>query len=257
MAASKFWRASETSLTYFDGVPADTQKLEPRLFNRLAIGQGIVVGDFSDYNSCGEINWVGVIEEVSIPDSTVKVNWRNADFTLKPTASGVGYWRKYDWFNFSPDVVNRYLLDAIFADIFEEENWARTVKRAPLIRAEKRESAPIEQQLNSSSTALPGLPAVRSSSNPTVGYVYLIWSQYGYKIGKAVNVQSRTKLFEVKLPFPIRVEHYAKFDDYTQAERTLHLHFNEKRMEGEWFSLNDEDVAFIKTLGEPQPTQGL
>jgi hypothetical protein len=88
--------------------------------------------------------------------------------------------------------------------------------------------------------------------NPTIGFVYLIWSQYGYKIGKAVSVKNRTKLFEVKLPFPIRIENYAKFSDYTQAERSLHLYFQDKRMEGEWFSLTEDDVAFIKTLGEPQ-----
>jgi hypothetical protein len=56
----------------------------------------------------------------------------------------------------------------------------------------------------------------------------------------------------VKLPFPIRIENYAKFSDYTQAERSLHLYFQDKRMEGEWFSLTEDDVAFIKTLGEPQ-----
>jgi hypothetical protein len=41
------------------------------------------------------------------------------------------------------------------------------------------------------------------------------------------------------------------FSDYTQAERSLHLHFHEKRLEGEWFALNDEDIAFIKTFGRP------
>jgi hypothetical protein len=74
---------------------------------------------------------------------------------------------------------------------------------------------------------------------------------YGYKIGKALNVPKRTKLFEVKLPFPIRVEHYAMFSDYTQAERSLHLHFHKKRLEGEWFALTAEDISFIKTFGRP------
>jgi hypothetical protein len=47
------------------------------------------------------------------------------------------------------------------------------------------------------------------------------------------------------------LNNYALFSDYTQAERSLHLHFHEKRLEGEWFALNDEDIAFIKTFGRP------
>jgi len=66
---------------------------------------------------------------------------------------------------------------------------------------------------------LPGLPLVKRFMNPTIGVVYLIWSQYGYKIGKAVSVKNRTKLFKVKLPILIRMENYAKFSDYNQAER--------------------------------------
>ena len=257
MAISRFWRVKEASLTFFDGVPVDGQKIESRLLKRFSRGQGVVVGDLSEYTNCGEIYWVGVVQEISEDESAVKIVWRNADFVLKPTPAGAVYWRKYDWFNFAEDVADRYLLDALFSDIFEEENWKTIPKRATLIRREKTERSSAKEEPLTQSGSLPGLPTVKVSANPTIGYVYLIWSQYGYKIGKAVNVQSRTKLFEVKLPFPIKVEHYARFDDYTQAERSLHLYFHEKRMEGEWFSLDENDVAFIKTLGVSQPVSRL
>jgi hypothetical protein len=39
-------------------------------------------------------------------------------------------------------------------------------------------------------------------------------------------VKSRTRLFEVKLPFPITVEHYAWFEDYPSAERDLHCGYH-------------------------------
>uniref|UniRef100_UPI002ABD55EB GIY-YIG nuclease family protein n=1 Tax=Paraburkholderia sp. J63 TaxID=2805434 RepID=UPI002ABD55EB len=55
----------------------------------------------------------------------------------------------------------------------------------------------------------------------------------------------------VKLPFPITVEHFAWFNDYSRAERDLHLQYHEKRLEGEWFDLTAADVAHIKTLGKP------
>ncbi len=93
--------------------------------------------------------------------------------------------------------------------------------------------------------------------NPIAGYVYLIRSQYGFKIGKSVNIRSRIKLFSVKLPFPITVEHYAWFEDYTTAERNLHIEFHSKRLEGEWFDLTPHDIAVIKTRGMPASREEL
>lgn len=103
----------------------------------------------------------------------------------------------------------------------------------------------------------PRTSSIQPSNTPTGGYVYLVRSQYGIKIGKSVNVKSRTRLFEVKLPFPISVEHYAWFDDYSYAERNLHKKYHAQRLEGEWFDLSQEDVANIKKLGRPVPVAGL
>lgn len=262
VAKSAFWRVSLSQLLFHLGIPSETQQFDLGRLEKLAIGQGVLAGNFNSATDCGEIAWVGVVESVSIREGSVRLVWRNADFVLKPTASGRVYWRKYDWFNFSPDVVDRYMLNAIFADIFDDSTWATNRKRVALNPNGPTEGVAAGElskpdRVIDTSSELNGLPAVRPSSNPTVGYVYLIWSQYGYKIGKAVNVKSRTKLFEVKLPFPIRVEHYARFGDYTRAEKSLHLHFHEKRQEGEWFDLNSDDVSFIKTFGEPQPTANL
>jgi hypothetical protein len=262
VAISRFWRSKESSLTFFAGIPSDIQKVDRSVFSRFSEGQGIVVGDLNSMTDCGEVNWVGVIESVSEMESSVKIVWRNADFILKPTPSGRVYWRKHDWFNFADAVIDRYMFDAIFSDLFDDTEWRQTRQRIQLSPNQPRIYELVKEDLKTessiaSSDELPGLPVVNRSMNPMVGYVYLIWSQYGYKIGKAVNVKSRTKLFEVKLPFPIRVEHYARFSDYTQAERSLHLHFHEKRMEGEWFALSEEDVAFIKTLGAPQAVDRL
>lgn len=34
--------------------------------------------------------------------------------------------------------------------------------------------------------------------------------------------------------------------DMAMVERKLHREFKEKRIDGEWFSLSDEDIEFIK-----------
>ena len=260
MADSRFWRSKESVLTFFEDVPSDIQKIDAKIFKRVKPGHAILVGDLNPKTECGEINWAGVIDSISESDASIKIIWRNADFILKPTAAGCVYWRKLDWLNFADAVVERYMLDAILADIFDEVEWRKTRKRVRLTPAEPRINDSFATDLDAITSfdgmnELPGLPLVKSSKNPTIGFVYLIWSQYGYKIGKAISVKNRSKLFEVKLPFPIRVESYAKFSDHTQAERSLHLHFQEKRMEGEWFALEDIDVAFIKSLGEPQSVE--
>lgn len=97
----------------------------------------------------------------------------------------------------------------------------------------------------------------RPSASPTGGYVYVIRSPYGFKIGKTVNLKQRTKLFEVKLPFKNSLEHYAWFDDYTHAERSFHLRFHRKRLEGEWFDLQPEDIESIRREGVRIPVEGL
>jgi len=101
----------------------------------------------------------------------------------------------------------------------------------------------------------------RSSSDRTYqevpGYVYLIESPHGYKIGKTVNIKQRTRLFEVKLPFPIELLNYAWFENYSKAERDFHIKYAEKRTEGEWFDLNSEDIDFIKQQGKSVPVEGL
>ena len=89
------------------------------------------------------------------------------------------------------------------------------------------------------------------------GYVYLIESEYGYKIGKTVNVKSRIQLFSVKLPFSIKLISYAWFDDYTRAELNFHEQFAHKRLEGEWFDLNAADIQLIKSQGKQVPVSGL
>lgn len=87
--------------------------------------------------------------------------------------------------------------------------------------------------------------------------MYVIRSEHGYKIGKTVNLKARTRLFEIKLPFPIQLEHYARFDDYCSAEQHFHRMFHAKRKEGEWFALEAADIAVIKTFGKAVPVHGL
>lgn len=81
------------------------------------------------------------------------------------------------------------------------------------------------------------------------GYVYLIGSDIGrYKIGKTYHVNDRLLQLSVKLPVRIFHVHSFKSNFYSKSERYLHDMFAKKRDVGEWFSLSDEDVNFIKSI---------
>ncbi|MHA6879197.1 GIY-YIG nuclease family protein [Ralstonia pseudosolanacearum] len=193
---------------------------------------GIVVANWDSARQLGCASRFGIVFGHS--SEGVKVRWAATDTTYRPNPNGRRYWvQEKPFFGFAPDVVRRYMLAAAFAEHFLDDIVFDVTPRVSKV-----------------SERLP-------SANPTGGYVYLVKSKYGIKIGKSVNVKSRTRLFEVKLPFPISVEHYAWFDDYSHAERELHAAYHAKRLEGEWFDLSAEDVAHIKTLGTPVETSAL
>jgi len=187
---------------------------------------GLVVAAWDGLHQLGRVSRYGVVLAVRQTEATV--TWSYAETSYRPNPAGRRWWTQTKpFFGFAPDVAERYMLAAAFAEHFPED-------------------LPFEESLPGTT----GRQSIRPSSSPTGGYVYLVRSKYGVKIGKSVNVRNRTRLFEVKLPFPITVEHYAWFDDYSFAERELHQKYHAKRLEGEWFALSENDVDHIKTLGK-------
>lgn len=85
------------------------------------------------------------------------------------------------------------------------------------------------------------------------GFVYLIRSASGYyKIGRTKNPDDRIATFSVKLPFEVEYEHLIETTDMYQLEKDLHARFADRRVNGEWFDLTDDDVAYVKSLGVGQ-----
>jgi hypothetical protein len=81
------------------------------------------------------------------------------------------------------------------------------------------------------------------------GFLYLIREGGGtYKIGKAKDPDDQLRTFEVKLPFPIKLIHTIPCENYHQAESYLHERYQDKRVAGEWFALDDKDVGEIKEM---------
>lgn len=86
------------------------------------------------------------------------------------------------------------------------------------------------------------------TGEPNKGYVYLIQAiapQTYYKIGLSKNPVSRIHNLGVVLPFPIEVKHLIQTNHMREAEKKLHEEFAHKRVNGEWFELDEADVQRI------------
>lgn len=187
-------------------------------------GNFVLAAKFNHAARLGEVRAIGRIARAT---DRVEVEWRSAEFNLRPSQQGVQFWNR-DHFKFAATVVDRYMLEAICAEHFPDAGAAQGGEDVPP---------------SCDSTPLSG----RASGTANAGHVYVIRSPYGYKIGKTRTLRDRTRLFAVKLPFPIEIVMTGWFADYSVAERHLHRQFAGKRLEGEWFDLNDSDLKLLRT----------
>ena len=97
------------------------------------------------------------------------------------------------------------------------------------------------------------LPEVEQHENshaddqePKTGYVYMFKSGKFYKIGKTFDPIRR--LGEVRLQLPEGAEpvHHFETDDPSGIEKYWHERFNDKRVNGEFFTLSSADVRAFK-----------
>lgn len=95
---------------------------------------------------------------------------------------------------------------------------------------------------------LPEFPQLEPRQSKS-GYVYLLQSSIGYyKIGYTSNPTTRAATFAVKLPFDVEFMHFIKTNHMRRAEKQLHDKYAERRVNGEWFTLTEADIAEIKAI---------
>lgn len=234
MNPTTYWRLRPTTIGFIqDGDHALQEPLG--LLKDLRPKHGIILAGWDEQEACALVSYFGVVRRVAASRDEAAVTWRPFEAVFKPNPAGRRWWKQpKPFFKFAASVVERYMLDDLFAECFPE---FRDFEFGPPPRVAQ--------------------PAATPSASPTGGFVYVIRSKYGFKIGKTVNLKDRTRLFAVKLPFSISVEHAAWFEDYTFAERSFHLRFKSKRLEGEWFDLSDGELDQIKSEGQSVSVEGL
>jgi len=93
-------------------------------------------------------------------------------------------------------------------------------------------------------------PYEEDTTRQCPGYVYLLGGGDYYKIGLSNNVNRRIEEISPRLPFKTELICTIATDDMYGLEAGLHRQFAEKRANGEWFELDDEDVEYIRRLAE-------
>lgn len=80
------------------------------------------------------------------------------------------------------------------------------------------------------------------------GVVYFLRAENGLtKIGWTQNLKTRKTTLEAKEKTKTELVHYISSQDCLTLEKVIHTVFSEKRVQGEWFDLNDEDIKMFKT----------
>jgi glycosyltransferase involved in cell wall biosynthesis len=83
------------------------------------------------------------------------------------------------------------------------------------------------------------------------GWIYLLGSSTGfYKIGQTTDIERRFKNFGVKLPFEVWIEHSWRVVDCIWTEKYAHALFGKNRVNGEWFILEQQDIATFTYLSD-------
>src|SRR5262245_52461929 len=103
----------------------------------------------------------------------------------------------------------------------------------------------LERELNEAG----GVAVARRRAQSPRGYVYLIEGDEGcFKIGKSRNPDARVLQLAAGFSGDLGLVHQIQTDDMRWLEGLLHRKFAGQRIRGEWFALDDKDLARLSRV---------
>lgn len=91
----------------------------------------------------------------------------------------------------------------------------------------------------------PPVPSPQRPGRP--GWIYLLRAENGlYKIGMAKELDRRVVQIGIQVPFSVELVHSVEVRDRVLTEALYHERFRNKRVKGEWFRLDEEDLEWLK-----------
>lgn len=76
-------------------------------------------------------------------------------------------------------------------------------------------------------------------------YIYVLKSGDFYKIGRTAKLDERIKRLSIQLPFPVKLVMAYEVRDAVFEEDFWHTELEDKRVNGEWFELSENDIAAL------------
>ena len=190
---------------------------------------GLLLFNWSSENRTASIKALGVVKQSDQTAGTVSVSWKEVNFDIHPGPQGFRHWRDKWIVRLVPTRVIAYGLKERFAEAFGDDTFLNArVDSGLFLRREV--SKDIESII------------------PEEGFVYLIFDGELWKIGKALNIESRKKQLERQVGKPLELLHSIKSDDYSRAEAEMHFRYKHCRIRGEWFNLSPQELEAIHEI---------
>lgn len=119
---NSFWRFDPEDRTEPASVTKSMDlKVPGELLAKLRLLDGIVIATWEPDLEHGRVHALGIVQEF-IEGGSVLVDWRRANFTLRPSGQGAVQWQKRRFFEFVDVVAARYRLMDHFLDAFTTTN---------------------------------------------------------------------------------------------------------------------------------------
>lgn len=239
LTPKRYWRIAR-SVADLDAPPPEMLPLPDSLVDQKvhpASGDGLLLADYDASEQTGLVRYLGLVRETH--GRKVLTDWRPTQTQIwVDSPSGRGNWASKPGFCFADTKVAGYGLHALFADTFDDMQ-ARETLQAEVSRAKRRSTLPKER-------TEPMEVVGEATAAARGGWVYVLNSAFGQKIGRPRSMPDRMKTFAVRLPFLYTIPLCAWFDDHIDAESRYHRLFENKRLNGEWFLLDEDDVDLVR-----------